>query len=132
MINRKIGNDFESQLCEILFEYGYWVHNFTQNQSGQPADIIAVKNGKPYLIDCKVCSNDRFVLSRMEDNQNLSMEYWSDCKNGHGWFAMLLTDGEVYMVDHYIIREKAKTCPSLNQKEIRELGVLLPAWLGLR
>ena len=43
MSNKKIGNDFEKELCEVLAEYGFWVHNFTQNQDGQPADIIAVK-----------------------------------------------------------------------------------------
>ena len=132
MTNKKLGNNFESVLCEILSNHGFWAHNMAQNQAGQPADVIAVRGGKASLIDCKVCSNDRFVLPRMEDNQDLSMELWSDCGNGHGWFAMLLSDEEIYMVDHLIIREKAKTCSSLNRKEIRELGIPLPAWLGFR
>ena len=55
--NRKLGNSFEQALCELLFEKGFWVHNLAQNQAGQPADIIAVINSKPYLIDAKVCSD---------------------------------------------------------------------------
>ena len=82
MTNKKIGNDFESDFCEILFENGFWTHNLAQNASGQPADVIAARNGKTYLIDCKVCSNRGFALSRMEENQDLSMELWKDTGNG--------------------------------------------------
>lgn len=56
MSNKKIGNGFEAEFCEKLFQNGYWVHNLAQNAAGQPADVVAVKNGVPYLIDCKVCS----------------------------------------------------------------------------
>ena len=54
--NKKLGNDFESRFCEILYSEGFWVHNLAQNSAGQPADVIAARNGKTYLIDCKVCS----------------------------------------------------------------------------
>ena len=65
MSNRKLGNSFEAELCEILFENGFWVHNLAQNQAGQPADIIAARNKVAYLIDCKVCSGNGFPLSRV-------------------------------------------------------------------
>ena len=42
--NRAVGNAFEQQLCEMLFEYGFWVHNLKQDNSGQPADVIAARN----------------------------------------------------------------------------------------
>ena len=78
--NKKIGNDFEREFAELLFEHGFWVHVFAQNKDGQPADIIAVKNKKAYLIDCKVCSTKKgFDISRMEENQDLSMDLWRDC-----------------------------------------------------
>ena len=73
-INRKIGNSFETEFCELLFQYGFWCHNMAQNAAGQPADIIAVKGKTAYLIDCKVCSNNRFPLSRVEENQHFAME----------------------------------------------------------
>lgn len=73
MVNKTLGNHFEGELCELLAENGFWAHNLAQNQAGQPADVIAVKNDVAILIDCKVCSNDRFSLSRIEDNQEMAM-----------------------------------------------------------
>lgn len=97
MTNKKLGNDFESEFCEILFDKGFWVHNMAQNASGQPADVIAARNRNTYLIDCKVCTNDGFPFSRIEDNQELSMEHWENCGNGCGWFALKFNNG-IYMV----------------------------------
>lgn len=96
MSNKKIGNSFEAELCEILSQNGFWAHNLAQNAAGQPADIIAVKNGTAYLIDCKVCSGKAFNLSRVEENQRLSMCLWSDCFNGDGWFAVKFGEN-IYM-----------------------------------
>lgn len=79
--NKKLGNTFEAELCEILFKHGFWSHNLAQNAAGQPADVIAVKHKTPYLIDCKVCSRGKFPLSRVEENQHLSMELWKMCGN---------------------------------------------------
>ena len=91
--NRAVGNGFETELCELLFGYGFWSHNLKQDSSGQPADVIAVKNKVAYLIDCKVCSTDKgFDLRRVEDNQELAMEMWEECGNGQGWFALKVNE----------------------------------------
>lgn len=95
--NRRIGNSFEAEFCEALAQNGYWVHNLAQNSAGQPADVIAVRNGIAHLIDCKVCSGKSFSLSRIEENQRLSMRLWSKCHNGEGWFAVRFGD-KTYMV----------------------------------
>ena len=85
MSNKKSGNQFESELCEILSMYGFWCHNLAQNSAGQPADVIAVRNREAYLIDCKVCSTNKgFALNRMEENQDLAMNLWNECGNGQG------------------------------------------------
>lgn len=97
MSNKKIGNSFEAELCEILSRHGFWAHNLAQNAAGQPADIIAVKNSVAYLIDCKVCSGKAFSLSRIEDNQQLSMNLWWYCHNGDGWFAVKFGKN-IYMI----------------------------------
>ena len=65
MNNKEIGNKFEQELCEKLSEYGFWTHNLAMNKAGQPADIIAVRNTRAYLIDAKVCSSRGFALSRV-------------------------------------------------------------------
>lgn len=98
--NRKIGNSFETEFCELLFQHGFWCHNMAQNAAGQPADVIAVKGKTAYLIDCKVCSNNRFPLSRVEENQHFAMETWKACGNGEGWFALKVED-EIIMIPHF-------------------------------
>lgn len=96
--NRTIGNGFEDELCLLLAEHGYWAHNMAQNQIGQPADVIAVKDNIAVLIDCKVCSDDRFPLSRIEGNQEGAMTMWEARGNAYCYFAMKLTSGAIYMV----------------------------------
>lgn len=129
--NRKVGNNFEQDLCEILFGHGFWTHNLAQNQAGQPADVIAVRNGRAYLIDCKVCSTSKgFSLKRMEDNQDLSMTLWQECGNGEGWFAILLA-GQIYMIPHTVIKAYSKLQSYLSPSEISLLGRSVEDWVAL-
>ena len=129
--NKKLGNSFEQELCELLYEKGFWVHNLAQNQSGQPADIIAVINSKPYLIDAKVCSENKFPLSRIEENQKLSMNLWRICKNGVGWFAFLI-DGEIFMMAYSNIKEMQMTDTNktvLTLSDIVDKGMTFEKWV---
>jgi Holliday junction resolvase len=100
--NRAVGNEFEQELCEKLFDYGFWCHNLKQNNSGQPADVIAVRNKVAHLIDAKDCSSKGFDLRRVEENQITAMRLWEECGNGMGWFA-LRVDDEVYMLPYPIV-----------------------------
>ena len=88
MINKKLGNDFEKELSEILYDAGYWVHLLNQNKNGQPADIIAVRSGGAYLIDAKVCTYEVFPFRRIEENQQLAMDMWIECGNIEPYFAL--------------------------------------------
>lgn len=127
--NKKIGNEFEQELCEKLSEYGFWTHNLAMNKAGQPADIIAVKNKKAYLIDAKVCSSRGFALSRVEDNQELAMELWKDKGNGQGWFALKVPTNEIYMIPHICILAYKQRQSILSFSEIHELGKPLGKWV---
>ena len=127
--NKKIGNDFELELCELLAQHGFWVHPLNMNKAGQPADIIAVKDKKAYLIDAKVCSNRGFALSRMEENQELAMTLWSERGNGQGWFALQVPTGEIYMIPHFCIQAYKGRQASLSFNEIHELGKPLGEWV---
>lgn len=98
MSNRATGTRFEQELCELLAEHGFWAHNMAQNQAGQPADIIAVKNNKAVLIDCKMCSSDRFRLSRIEENQEMAMSRWYVVGNDYSYFALKMPSGEIRML----------------------------------
>lgn len=128
MSNKKMGNKFEADFCEELFQHGFWTHNLAQNQAGQPADVIAVKSGQAYLIDCKVCSNGTFQLSRIEENQHMAMGQWEDCNNGNGWFALQI-DNEVFMLSYFIMEALSHEKSVLNSDDIREYGKPLSFWL---
>ena len=129
MTNKKLGNSFEQELCEKLSEYGFWTHNLAMNKSGQPADIIAVRNKQAYLIDAKVVSSPRgFALSRVEENQDLAMDLWNSKGNGQGWFALKVKD-EIYMIPHICIKALMATQSSLSISEIHTIGKSLEKWV---
>ena len=128
MSNKKLGNSFEAEFSEILANEGFWVHLLAQNAAGQPADVIAVKDGEAYLIDCKVCSQGKFPFTRIEDNQELAMELWRDCGNDYGWFALKFGN-DVYMVDTAAMRN-ARNKFSVMTPEIADMyGWTLDEWL---
>ena len=128
MSNKKIGNDFENEFCEILSENGFWVHNFAQNQAGQPADVIAVRDGGSFLIDCKVCITGRFQLNRIEENQQLAMQHWVDTGNEEAWFALKIENCIVMM--RYSDLMLLKTVQSsLNKSEILKHCVMFGKWV---
>ena len=128
MNNKTLGNSFEQELCEILSSHGFWVHPMRQDSSGQPADIMAVRNKVAYLIDAKVCSNNKFPLSRGEENQDLAMELWSECGNGLGWFALKL-DNQIYMISHYGIKAYKNQQSYLSANDIFEIGLPIERWV---
>ena len=126
MNNKKLGNSFEQEFCEILFLHGFWVHNLAQNQAGQPADVIAVKNGIPYLIDCKVCTSGTFNKNRIEENQYLSMQLWGDSGNNAGLFAVKFGEN-IYMAQICIFDYTDKV--NLPEKFFQEYAKPLGEWL---
>lgn len=132
MINKKLGNDFEQELCEILADAGYWVHNFANRKNGQPADIIAVKSGGAYLIDAKACSYEVFPFRRIEENQQLAMDMWIECNNIEPYFALKCRN-EIYMVGYRTIKDLIKKGKKqLNLEDMNKYGTRLATWLRIR
>lgn len=132
IINKKLGNKFEKELSEILYNAGYWVHLLNQNKNGQPADIIAVKNKKAYLIDAKVCSLEKFAFKRVEENQHLSMQMFIECGNTTPYFA-LKARNEIYMLSYKTIRDLIKQGKKqLNFEEINKYSTRLSTWLRIK
>ena len=128
MNNKRLGNGFENEFAKILFRRGFWVHVMASKSAGQPADIIAAKNGHSFLIDAKVCSDDIFDTSRIEENQKNSMDLWDMCGNGVGYFALKMSDGTIYMLDHYtaLLHRQHKT--TLNRNDIESCCYKLNEW----
>lgn len=127
--NRAVGNAFEQEFCESLFGHGFWAKNLKQDNSGQPADVIAVRNKVAYLIDCKDCSAKSFDLRRIEYNQILAMQLWEECGNGQGWFAIKIPTSSVYMIPYFTIMAYRHTQTTLSYEEIYECGKPLKEWV---
>lgn len=115
--NKKLGNDFEQEVCKKLADRGFWVHNFANRANGQPADIIAAKADCIYLIDAKVCSNGSFQTSRIEENQVLSMKRWFQTGNKAVVFYFKLSSGEAVPL---ILECEEQLDALLRRKALRE------------
>ena len=84
MNNKKLGTEFEREVCELLANNGYWVHFLApDNRGAQPFDIIAVKDGLAMAVECKTLSDSQkyFSIDRLEDNQIFAFERWLKCGN---------------------------------------------------
>ena len=138
--NKSVGSAFERELAEILSRHGFWAHVMASKATGQPADVIAVRNGRAYLIDAKECAHNTFPLSRVESNQHTAMTLWEECGNGTPWFALKLhgADGsaedgsaEVLMVPYSAMEEYAMLSDkkSMDEKDIRFEGYPLDDWV---
>ena len=94
-MNKKKGNKFENDFARILAINGFWAR--LDKGFAQTCDIIAGKNNKIYLLECKTCEKDYFNLSRVEDNQNTSREFFKYCGNDNAYFVFKLDSGEMYL-----------------------------------
>lgn len=112
------GSRFEERVAEILGKNGFWATVIPKGKDGsQPADIVAVNHRGSYLIDAKLCSYQRFVFSRMEDNQLSAMDRFEECTNGRGWFAIGYPGDRIYMI------EKFRLC-MLRDSGMKSLGAI--------
>ena len=121
--NKKTGSDFEQDVCQLLADQGYWVHNFANRANGQPVDIIAARMGRATIIDAKVCSKGYFETRRLEENQILSMRKWFACKNFDAFLFFLLPDESIYSLwikNDFALNELLDK-KRLTETEIREL-----------
>ena len=118
-MNKKIGTEFEKQVCKALSNAGYWVHFLAPDTRGaQPFDILAVKYGKAIAIDCKTCVSERFNISRLEDNQITAFEKWLKCGN----------DEPLIIIEHYgeIVFVEYSKLKNERSVKINELQKFIP------
>lgn len=108
MNNKQIGTAFERELCDALAKDGYWVHFITPDARGaQPFDVIAVKDGIGYAIDCKTCVQPIFTIDRLEDNQIMAFEKWKKCGNTDPMIAVK-HDGKIYMLAYSDLKKERR------------------------
>jgi len=123
MSNIKDGNDFEHVIMLRLTDKGYWSHNFANKSNGQPMDIIAIKDDKKFLLDCKVCSGDYFKLSRIEDNQEHASLAFEKKAKGKTFFVIKMR-GEIFVInnDDIIYQKNVMNKKSFNFSELKMVG----------
>lgn len=110
MNNKRLGNSFEKELAEKLSKKGYWVTYLTPKQhiGSQPCDLIAIKNNKTILIDCKTCKTHLFPISRIEENQWQAYEKYKKCGNSNFVLAIKYKN-KIYIIPLDIIKKDRKS-----------------------
>lgn len=129
MNNKTVGTEFEKEFANILAKHQFWVHRFQDNKNGQPCDMIAVGHRHTFLIDCKNCEKDYFLLSRMEENQYNAMHLFELFGNDDGWFAIRFPDGDIYMLACWKIKMMQEHgVKRLSKQECSIHGMLFILW----
>ena len=130
MNNKIAGTKFEKEFAEMLAEHWFWVHLFQDNKNGQPCDVIAAKNGRTYLFDCKNCETDYFLLSRVEENQINAMTLFSMMGNAAGMFAIRFPGEQIYLLPYTKLQELQEAgFKRINTTVCRTQGIPLEQWL---
>lgn len=128
--NKTAGSRFEKEFAGILADHWFWVHLFQDNKNGQPCDVIAAKNGRAYLIDCKDCQSEIFPLSRIEENQINAMILFSMMGNAPGMFAIRFPDRKIYLLPYTKLQELQEAgFKRINETVCRTQGMPLEQWL---
>lgn len=105
MNNKKIGNEFEAEMCERLNKAGYWVHFISPDVTGaQPFDIIAVKDNVPFAFDCKTSVKRKFPISRLEVNQIMAFDKWIARGNSNPMIAVKYKD-TIKIVSYWVLKK---------------------------
>lgn len=110
MNNKRQGTAFEKEFADLLSANGFWVHRLKDNENGQPFDLIAVRERRAYVIDCKDCEGSRFRLSRIEENQSSAMRLWEATGNLPGLFAIRnRKTNEIFLVQQKWLENKRES-----------------------
>ena len=104
MNNKKLGTEFEREAVTLLSQKGYWVHFITPDSRGsQPFDIIASKDDKPLVADCKTSDKKWFSISRLEENQIMAFELWLKRGNTKA-FIFIKYNEKIYQIPYRMLK----------------------------
>ena len=104
MNNKRLGTEFEREVVTLLSQMGYWVHFITPNKYGsQPFDIIASKDDKPLVADCKTSEKKWFSISRLEENQIMEFDLWFKTGNKKAYVIIKYND-KIYQIPYLMIK----------------------------
>lgn len=104
--NKRLGTEFEREMCDRLSALGYWVHFIVPDARGaQPFDIIAVKGTSATAIDCKTSARGSFPITRLEDNQIMAFELWIRCGNTNPLIAVKFNE-RIYRIPYWKLKNE--------------------------
>lgn len=104
MNNKRLGTEFEREAVKRLSEQGYWVHFITPASNGsQPFDIIASKDDKPFVADCKTTVTPHFNITRLEENQVMAFDLWL-AKGNNGAFVLIKYADSIYKIPYRMLK----------------------------
>ena len=104
MNNKRLGTEFEREVVTLLSKRGYWVHFITPDSRGsQPFDIIASKDDRPIVADCKTSSKKWFNISRLEENQIMAFELWLKRGNSKA-FIFIKYNEKIYQIPYRMLK----------------------------
>jgi len=79
-----------------------------QHIGSQPCDLIAIKNDRVTLIDCKTSKSHIFQISRIEQNQWLAYEKYKKCGNNDFVLAVKYNE-KIFIIPLDIIDKDKKS-----------------------
>lgn len=92
-----IGREFEKKIIHDLKQRGWWTYLTPNTISGQPFDIIAISDGTGIAIEVKHVKEYRFNLSRIEANQRIAIQDFTE--KGNDAFFVFGHDDIIYIAD---------------------------------
>lgn len=113
----EIGQEYETKFCKWLQNHRFWAYNIPRKTSGQPCDIVAIRNNIAMLVDVKHVRKEEvsFPFDRIEPNQISSFAYARNfaCVSYTGFAIFFERDGMWYwfpydnFVKAYVFGEKS-------------------------
>ena len=122
MNNKKRGTKFEQDWCDYLSEHGYWAHFVEPKPDGsQPFDVIAAKDDKMYVYDCKTLKGNRFPLDRIEWNQRVAFARIGTIGGVKRQFIVIKNENGIYQIPFVLLIDKlVGEVPSINLKDYED------------
>ena len=138
--NITTGTQAENHVAEELAKLGAWVGNFNKSNTGaQPFDQIAITKNFTWCYDAKHSMINRFDFRRIEDNQQLALDYINSLENPNVIVGFAIVyEGEIFFLSYYkYLQLKAESRKSVRITDLENMLDILVrieevvAWLKL-
>ena len=132
--NKKIGNDLESKVLDLLKQYKIWGVKLKEQENGAPFDLIASKNNVFYGLEVKNIEHGaRYPLSRVEMNQEMSIHKLNSVGTSNTFFVFgVKSEFGVFKEEYkeiYIVHSSKVLVNDVKSIDVKGKGELFTDWL---